>query len=238
MVGPVLRRGGVRRAAVLPQKVSLKKNGGFSEVTVWVRLVSLGSNSYSVDTWYQYNLDRFGSHLVPEQKPDLSGIVCFNLRSVVSQASCPRAFIIKQTRQLSPCRKYAYMHVYICANHCRMRTWMPGLPVCMASCMCLRHSLSVFVCLPHSLSHTQTCCAVEECKERTAPIIGDCKYCQAKYCANHRLPEVRAARSCACQACARALPPLQRGARRAWGLARGWALIECARICRRTSATA
>ena len=108
---------------------------------------------------------------------------------------------------------------------------MDAWVACMYGIMYVSPALfvCVCVCLPHSLSHTQTCCAVEECKERTAPIIGDCKYCQTKYCANHRLPEVRAARSCACQACARALPPLQRGARRAWGLARGGALN--ARAC-------
>ena len=35
----------------------------------------------------------------------------------------------------------------------------------------------------------KTCCAVEGCSAKTAPIIGDCKYCASKYCAAHRLPE-------------------------------------------------
>ena len=46
-------------------------------------------------------------------------------------------------------------------------------------------------------------CAVEDCKERCAPIIGDCKYCNAKFCAMHRLPEVHACtnmQSCRAQA--------------------------------------
>jgi hypothetical protein len=47
----------------------------------------------------------------------------------------------------------------------------------------------------------KSCCAKEECKERCAPIIGDCKYCNAKYCALHRLPEVRVrVRHCSCAA--------------------------------------
>jgi len=39
----------------------------------------------------------------------------------------------------------------------------------------------------------KSCCAFGECKARCAPIIGDCKYCKAKYCAIHRLPAVHAA---------------------------------------------
>ena len=35
----------------------------------------------------------------------------------------------------------------------------------------------------------KTCCAMEGCSAKTAPIIGDCKYCSSKYCAAHRLPE-------------------------------------------------
>ena len=35
----------------------------------------------------------------------------------------------------------------------------------------------------------KTCCAMEGCSAKTAPIIGDCKYCASKFCASHRLPE-------------------------------------------------
>ena len=35
----------------------------------------------------------------------------------------------------------------------------------------------------------KTCCAMEGCSAKTAPIIGDCKYCASKYFAAHRLPE-------------------------------------------------
>ena len=38
----------------------------------------------------------------------------------------------------------------------------------------------------------KSCCAHEGCSQRTAPIIGDCKYCTSKYCAVHRLPEAHA----------------------------------------------
>ena len=44
--------------------------------------------------------------------------------------------------------------------------------------------------LPNAIM-PKSCCAFGDCKERCAPIIGDCKYCKAKYCAIHRLPEVR-----------------------------------------------
>ncbi|KNC73937.1 hypothetical protein SARC_13504 [Sphaeroforma arctica JP610] len=33
-------------------------------------------------------------------------------------------------------------------------------------------------------------CALEDCNERQAPIIGDCRFCVMKYCKSHRLPEM------------------------------------------------
>ena len=33
-------------------------------------------------------------------------------------------------------------------------------------------------------------CAANDCKGKTAPIIGWCKYCDLNFCGNHRLPEV------------------------------------------------
>ena len=73
--------------------------------------MSLGSNSYSVDTWYQYNLDRFGSHLVPEQKPDLSGIVCFNLRSLCLK---PAVQELSSSSKQDSCRHAESMHTCMC----------------------------------------------------------------------------------------------------------------------------
>lgn len=32
-------------------------------------------------------------------------------------------------------------------------------------------------------------CDYEGCKNKRAPMIGDCSYCTMKYCAQHRLPE-------------------------------------------------
>jgi len=33
-------------------------------------------------------------------------------------------------------------------------------------------------------------CDYEGCKNKRAPMIGDCSYCTMKYCTQHRLPEL------------------------------------------------
>ena len=38
----------------------------------------------------------------------------------------------------------------------------------------------------------KTRCACEGCKNKTAPIIGLCGFCNSKFCAIHRLPETHA----------------------------------------------
>eukprot|EP00286_Rhodomonas_abbreviata_P029559 CAMPEP_0181307720 /NCGR_PEP_ID=MMETSP1101-20121128/11046_1 /TAXON_ID=46948 /ORGANISM="Rhodomonas abbreviata, Strain Caron Lab Isolate" /LENGTH=145 /DNA_ID=CAMNT_0023413987 /DNA_START=23 /DNA_END=460 /DNA_ORIENTATION=+ len=38
----------------------------------------------------------------------------------------------------------------------------------------------------------KTQCACEGCTDRVAMIIGDCKYCNARFCGAHRLPETHA----------------------------------------------
>jgi ubiquitin C len=35
-------------------------------------------------------------------------------------------------------------------------------------------------------------CTLEDCNDRPAAIIGDCRFCQHKFCSKHRLPEVHA----------------------------------------------
>ena len=35
-------------------------------------------------------------------------------------------------------------------------------------------------------------CCFEGCRNKTAPFIGHCNYCEQKYCAIHRLPESHA----------------------------------------------
>ena len=32
-------------------------------------------------------------------------------------------------------------------------------------------------------------CGLDECREKIALIIGECKYCENKFCLKHRLPE-------------------------------------------------
>jgi predicted nucleic acid binding AN1-type Zn finger protein len=38
----------------------------------------------------------------------------------------------------------------------------------------------------------KTKCALSVCQDRAVAILGDCKYCEARYCSKHRLPEMHA----------------------------------------------
>ena len=43
---------------------------------------------------------------------------------------------------------------------------------------------------PKPKPNSSSRCDYEGCKNKRAPIIGDCCYCSLKYCTQHRLPEL------------------------------------------------
>ena len=53
-----------------------------------------------------------------------------------------------------------------------------------------RSELSDPTTTPKPKPNSSSRCDYEGCKNKRAPIIGDCCYCSLKYCTQHRLPEL------------------------------------------------